>query len=145
MPCMQSLRNAHLLDRPHTKVHMRLRAALCLIKLAKVRDFDRAMSSSFETIATMAMEPCFEARQKFLVKLSEVLPAQRLLPRWNAIPALSAVDPNPENILLVSCLKSCRKAELMFRLNRSWSTTSERVGTCRQRIKSRGYRCRLLG
>jgi sister-chromatid-cohesion protein PDS5 len=91
-----------LMYRTHARVHLRLRAGLCLIKLAKVRDFDREMSPTFESIVTLAMDTSGDVRHKFLVKLGEVLPAQRLLPRWNMIPAFSAGDPDPDNIALVS-------------------------------------------
>lgn len=73
-----------------------------MIKLAKVRDFDREMSPTFESFVTLAMDTSGDVRHKFLVKLGEVLPAQRLLPRWNMIPAFSAGDPDPDNIALVS-------------------------------------------
>jgi sister-chromatid-cohesion protein PDS5 len=41
-------------------------------------------------------------RHNLLRKLGEVLPAQRLLPRWNIMPAMLATDPEPENPLMVS-------------------------------------------
>jgi sister-chromatid-cohesion protein PDS5 len=90
--------------RCHTRVHMRYRATTCFLKLAKVKDFDKAISPYFETIATMTLDPSETVRHRLLIKLSEVLPTQRLLPRWNIIPAMSASDPEPENIALVSQL-----------------------------------------
>jgi sister-chromatid-cohesion protein PDS5 len=83
---------------------MRFRATTCFLKLAKVKDFDKAISPYFETIATMTLDPSETVRHRLLIKLSEVLPTQRLLPRWNIIPAMSASDPEPENIALVSRL-----------------------------------------
>lgn len=37
-------------------------------------------------------------RSKILLKLSQILPSQRLLPRWNLLPILLAQDPEAENI-----------------------------------------------
>jgi sister-chromatid-cohesion protein PDS5 len=75
---------------------------LCLVKLAKVKDYDRELTSTFEKVVGVALDDSEVVRHKFLVKLGEVLPAQRMLPRWNMIPALSATDPESENIALVS-------------------------------------------
>lgn len=44
----------------------------------------------------------FQVRYGMLRKLGDILPAQRLLPRWNILPALVALDPEPENLALVS-------------------------------------------
>lgn len=82
---------------------MRYRAGTCLLKLARVKAFDKALSEHFETVASLVMDACETVRHKFLLKLGEVLPAQRLLPRWNLLPALAAIDPELENQSLVSC------------------------------------------
>jgi sister-chromatid-cohesion protein PDS5 len=81
---------------------MRYRAGTCLLKLARVKAFDKALTDDFENIATLLMDPCEDVRHKFLLKLGETLPAQRLLPRWNMLPAFAALDPELENISLVS-------------------------------------------
>jgi len=88
--------------RCHARVHMRYRATTCFLKLAKVKDFDKALTPHFQLIATMMMDPSDILRHRLLVKLSEILPTQRLLPRWNIVPALCASDPEAENIALVS-------------------------------------------
>jgi sister-chromatid-cohesion protein PDS5 len=44
----------------------------------------------------------FHVRNHFLLKLAEILPTQRLQPRWNVLPILVAKDPAAENIQLVS-------------------------------------------
>jgi sister-chromatid-cohesion protein PDS5 len=46
----------------------------------------------------------FQVRNTFLLKLGDVLPLQRLLPRWNVLPVLAALDPDPENVQIVSQL-----------------------------------------
>ena len=81
---------------------MRYRAGTCLLKLAHVKAFDKALTDDFENIATLLMDPCEDVRHKFLLKLGETLPSQRLLPRWNMLPAFVALDPEPDNISLVS-------------------------------------------
>ncbi|RXK35355.1 hypothetical protein M231_07377 [Tremella mesenterica] len=93
--------NENTMEGGYARTHMRLRATLCLLKLAKVRVFDKAMTEYFQEITYTIQDPVFQVRNRFLHKLLEVLPAQRLLPRWNVLPALSAKDPEAENILLV--------------------------------------------
>ena len=83
-------------------MHLRLRAALCLIKLARARPYDRAMTPHFGELALEMQDPIFMVRHLLLQKLAEVLPNQRLLPRWNLLPILVAIDPEPENRLAVS-------------------------------------------
>jgi sister-chromatid-cohesion protein PDS5 len=41
-------------------------------------------------------------RYKLLLKLGEILPSQRLMPRWNMLPVLVANDPEAEHVQLVS-------------------------------------------
>lgn len=41
-------------------------------------------------------------RHLWLKKLQAVLLPQRLLPRWNLMPALAAMDPDQDNVSLVS-------------------------------------------
>lgn len=96
-----------------TRVHMRYRAGTCLLKLAQVKAFDKALSTQFENIAVLVMDPNEDVRHKFLLKLGEVLPGQRLLPRWNMLPAFAALDPEAEDIALVhSLLRRCALIEL---------------------------------
>ncbi|KAK4687777.1 sister chromatid cohesion protein PDS5, partial [Tremellales sp. Uapishka_1] len=82
------------------RCHLRLRAALCMLKLANVRVFDEALTPYFEQITFIIQDPCYHVRYTFLKKLAEVLPNQRLMPRWNIIPALVAKDPEDDNIAL---------------------------------------------
>lgn len=87
---------------------MRLRAACSLLKLANVRTYDKAMSGLFVNISFILQDINFTVRHRFLKKLLQVVPSQRLLPRWNALAALAAQDPEHENVVLVSELVSCR-------------------------------------
>ncbi|WWD21518.1 hypothetical protein CI109_106004 [Kwoniella shandongensis] len=86
----------------NARCQMRLKAALCLLKLANVKAFDRAITQpgQFELLAGCMQDPCFNVRHVLLKKLGEILPTQRLLPRWNLMPALSAMDPDYENVTL---------------------------------------------
>jgi sister-chromatid-cohesion protein PDS5 len=90
--------------RGQARVHLRLRATLCLIKLARVRSYDKAMSPYFGEIALVMQDPIFTVRQRMLLKLGVVLPPQRLMPRWNLLPILTAIDPELENRVAVSVL-----------------------------------------
>lgn len=81
---------------------MRLRAAFCIIKLAHVRAFDKAISNEFPSIAEIMQDENFGVRNGMLRKLADVLRPQRLLPKWNVLPVLVAADPEPENVALVS-------------------------------------------
>lgn len=59
-------------------------------------DFDRTLTSVFSDIAFTIQDPIFKVRQHMLRKLSEALPPQRIMPRWNAIPFLTAADPESD-------------------------------------------------
>lgn len=84
------------------RCHLKLRAACSLLKLANVRLYDKAMSASFVNISFILQDVNFTVRNRFLKKLSAVIPGQRLLPRWNVLPAFAAQDPEVENVILVS-------------------------------------------
>ena len=43
----------------------------------------------------------YHVRFNLLLKFAIILPMQRLLPRWNIIPAMIALDPSKENIHMV--------------------------------------------
>ena len=90
----------------HAKTHLRLRAALCLVKLAQVKAFDKTMTRFFEPISYIMQDPCYQVRHRLLVKLGQLLPAQRMLARWNIMPAMIATDPEKDNPALVRCLFS---------------------------------------
>lgn len=97
---------------PQARLHMRLRATLCLIKLANVRLFDRHMTKFFPDIAFMLQDENFTVRNRLLKKLAEVLPTQRRLPRWNILPVLVAQDPEVENVaiaknLILANIRTC--------------------------------------
>ena len=57
----------------------------------------------------IAQAAVFHVRHTFLLKLGDILPAQRLLPRWNILPVLAALDPDTENVQLVRCLISLKR------------------------------------
>ncbi|BEI99615.1 hypothetical protein CcaverHIS631_0406580 [Cutaneotrichosporon cavernicola] len=97
-----------------TRCHLRLRAACSILKLANVRLYDKAMSESFVNVSFILQDVNFTVRNLFLKKLFAVVPSQRLLPRWNALPAFAAQDPEMENILLArtiirACVNNARK------------------------------------
>lgn len=89
---------------PQARLHMRLRATLCLLKLANVRTFDKHMTKFFPDVAFMLQDENFTVRNRLLKKLSEVLPTQRRLPRWNILPVLVAQDPETENVTMARAL-----------------------------------------
>ncbi|TXT14456.1 uncharacterized protein COLE_00649 [Cutaneotrichosporon oleaginosum] len=87
-----------------TRCHLKLRAACSLLKLANVRLYDKAMSDSFVNVSFVLQDVNFTVRNRFLKKLFAVVPLQRLLPRWNALPAFAAQDPEMENIILAKSI-----------------------------------------
>jgi sister-chromatid-cohesion protein PDS5 len=89
-------------DSGMTRCHLKLRAACSLLKLANVRLYDKAMTESFVNASFILQDVNFTVRNRFLKKLFTVVPSQRLLPRWNALPAFAAQDPEIENVVLVS-------------------------------------------
>ncbi|WRT64749.1 uncharacterized protein IL334_001683 [Kwoniella shivajii] len=82
------------------RCHLRLRASMCQLKLANVKAFDRAITipNQFEMIVGTIQDPCYMVRNLFLRKLGQILPTQRLLPRWNIAPIMVAMDPEAENV-----------------------------------------------
>ncbi|ORX33887.1 armadillo-type protein [Kockovaella imperatae] len=96
-----------------TRAHLRLRASLCALKLANVKVFDKAMGKILERIAWVIKDPIYHVRHLLLLKLASILPIQRLLPRWNVLPVMIALDPSRENIhmaksVMSSVVKACR-------------------------------------
>lgn len=80
------------------RCHMRLRATLCMLKFAHVREFDKALHPYFEQVAYGMQDPNFGVRSGILKKLHKVLPPQHLPPKWNVLPVLFALDPEQENV-----------------------------------------------
>ncbi|ORY30387.1 armadillo-type protein [Naematelia encephala] len=103
--------------------HMRLRAALCVLKLANVRAFDKALGSSFTEFCIILQDPSWTVRHRVLLKLGDILPAQRLSPRWNMVPALYAQDPMKEHIalaktIMASVVRQCASFPTADRIDR---------------------------
>ncbi|WVN89440.1 uncharacterized protein L203_104663 [Cryptococcus depauperatus CBS 7841] len=101
------------------RCHMRLRASLCLLKLARVKTFDKFVSQpvNFEIIAGTIQDPCYMVRHLWIKKLGRIIGSQSLLPRWNMLPALAAMDPDMDNIIdakriLTSIPKMCTRLNL---------------------------------
>lgn len=109
--------------------HMRLRASLCMLKLANAKSFDRIMGRYFEPISYIMQvrfvdlarhdsklrwfqDPCFTVRHDLMAKLGERLPAQRMSPKWNVMLCMVAMDVEVENILLVSVPLLSRSSHL---------------------------------
>ncbi|WOO80532.1 Sister chromatid cohesion protein pds5 [Vanrija pseudolonga] len=106
-----------------TRCHMRLRAAFCIIKLAHVRAFDKAISNEFPSIAEIMQDENFGVRNGMLRKLADVLRPQRLLPKWNVLPVLVAADPEPENValgrsIMLGVVRSCASLAADVRIDR---------------------------
>jgi sister-chromatid-cohesion protein PDS5 len=109
-------RDELIVCRPQARPHMRLRAVQCVFKLANVRAFDKTMGDFYEPISLVAQvslvcmlvswliayqDPHWAVRNKILLKLGEILPTQRLMPRWNIMPVMIANDPEADHIALV--------------------------------------------
>nr|XP_018265446.1 uncharacterized protein I303_01812 [Kwoniella dejecticola CBS 10117]OBR87604.1 hypothetical protein I303_01812 [Kwoniella dejecticola CBS 10117] len=81
------------------RCHLRLKASVCLLKLANVRSFDKAIAEqcSFDVVVGAVQDFCYMVRHVYLRKLGKVVPTQRLLARWNITPIMIAMDPEEEN------------------------------------------------
>ncbi|XAO21334.1 hypothetical protein I312_100083 [Cryptococcus bacillisporus CA1280] len=90
------------------RCHMRLRASICFLKLAHVKTFDKIVSqqTTFELVGGTVQDPCYMVRHLWLKKLQAALLPQRLLPRWNLMPALAAMDPDQDNVALAKKILS---------------------------------------
>ncbi|RSH92189.1 hypothetical protein EHS25_008604 [Saitozyma podzolica] len=116
--------NEKTMEGGHARAHLKLRAALCTLKLANARAFDKLIEPGFfEAVAFNLQEDIGQIRQLLLVKLGDVLPAQRLLPRWNILPSLVANDPDPEHTALArtimrSVVRTCSHLPTADRIDR---------------------------
>ncbi|TYJ51869.1 hypothetical protein B9479_007542 [Cryptococcus floricola] len=88
------------------RCHMRLRAALCLHKLAQAPRFEKIITApdKFELIGGCVQDPCFMVRNIWLKKLQKNLKYQTISPKWNIIPALAAMDPDQDNIIIAKSI-----------------------------------------
>nr|XP_019008459.1 uncharacterized protein I206_07018 [Kwoniella pini CBS 10737]OCF47240.1 hypothetical protein I206_07018 [Kwoniella pini CBS 10737] len=86
------------------RCHLRLKSSVCLLKLANVRTFDKAIAEQcqFDLVVGAVQDPCYMVRHLYLRKLGKVVPTQRLSPQWNIAPILIAMDPEDENKQAVS-------------------------------------------
>ncbi|WWC86884.1 uncharacterized protein L201_001763 [Kwoniella dendrophila CBS 6074] len=82
------------------RCHLRLRTSTCLLKLARVRTYDKALArhSQFDMVVGVLQDPCYMVRHLYLRKLGQVVPTQRLSPKWNITPVMLAMDPDAENV-----------------------------------------------
>ncbi|WVQ76020.1 hypothetical protein IAR50_005656 [Cryptococcus sp. DSM 104548] len=88
------------------RCHMRLRATLCLHKLAQAPRFEKIITApyNFELIGGCVQDPCFMVRNLWLKKLQKNLKYQTISPKWNIIPALAAMDPDEDNIIIAKAI-----------------------------------------
>ncbi|KAL7420002.1 Sister chromatid cohesion protein pds5 [Cryptotrichosporon argae] len=105
------------------KCHLRLRAALCLLKLANVRAFDKQMTAQFSAFTAVVQDANYTVRHKFLRKLAAVLPTRRLTPKWTVLPLLVAQDPEQENLdlarnVLMLVVRACENLKSEEKIDR---------------------------
>jgi sister chromatid cohesion protein PDS5 len=99
---------------PKTKSRLRLQAAVSLLHLSTVAIYANSISADFIWLAitvqvtahpttmlsdsheTLQQDPCFQVRMAFLTKLIALLTPRKLAPRFNVIPFLTVLDPEPE-------------------------------------------------
>jgi sister-chromatid-cohesion protein PDS5 len=93
------------------KARLRLKAALCVLKLAALPAGDKAIQRDFINLALVVQDPSYQVRNQFLHKilleLNKPLSHRRhLAPRYNAIPFVAAIDPEEENPQMVAAWAS---------------------------------------
>ncbi|KAF9559464.1 hypothetical protein CPC08DRAFT_763333 [Agrocybe pediades] len=87
---------------PKFKSRLRLQAGVSLLHLSTLDLFATAMSPKFLHLACLIQDACFNVRQVFLSKLLLLLQSRRLPPRYNVIPFLTVLDPEPETKVMAS-------------------------------------------
>ncbi|KDN46283.1 cohesin-associated protein Pds5 [Tilletiaria anomala UBC 951] len=84
------------------KSRQRLRAAICILKLARHTELEKLISTAdFSTLAFVVQDECFGVRNGFLQRLATYLSHRKLGVRYYTIPFLVAFDPEEENQELV--------------------------------------------
>ncbi|PPQ70235.1 hypothetical protein CVT25_011295 [Psilocybe cyanescens] len=83
-------------ENPKFKSRMRLQAAISLLHLSTIEVFANAISPKFIRLACVIQDSCFNVRLAFLSKLITFLHPRKLSPRFNVIPILTVLDPEPD-------------------------------------------------
>ncbi|CAO1613697.1 unnamed protein product [Parajaminaea phylloscopi] len=87
------------------KSRLRLKAALCVLKMALLPACDQLIDRNFVSLALVVQDACFHVRSLFLHKLLLYLNGagggskkrRKLTNRYSAIPYMAAMDPESEN------------------------------------------------
>lgn len=86
----------------YVKSHLRLKAALCLLKLARQSRYDKMINGgNFPKLAFTTQDECFNVRNKFLHKLMRCISRRQLPSRYNPIAFLTVFDPEEDNKAMV--------------------------------------------
>ncbi|KAH9477762.1 Sister chromatid cohesion protein pds5 [Psilocybe cubensis] len=83
-------------ENPKFKSRLRLQAAISLLHLCTIETFSTAISPKFVRLACVIQDSCFNVRLAFLTKLISFLHPRKLSPRFNVIPMLTVLDPEPD-------------------------------------------------
>lgn len=86
----------------YVRSHLRLKAALCLLKLARQSRYDQMINGgNFPKLAFTTQDECFNVRNLFLNKLMRYLSKRQLPSRYNPIAFLTVFDPEADNKQMV--------------------------------------------
>ncbi|KZT28070.1 hypothetical protein NEOLEDRAFT_1130032 [Neolentinus lepideus HHB14362 ss-1] len=85
-------------DDPRVKSRLRLAAATALLQLASVPAYASAIVPNFVLLALVVQDSCFKVRLAFVQKVVSALQTQKVPYRYNVLPFLTALDPDPEVI-----------------------------------------------
>ncbi|KDQ60158.1 hypothetical protein JAAARDRAFT_711869 [Jaapia argillacea MUCL 33604] len=98
-----SVQADHHGEEKKVRSRMRLYAANSLLHLSSVTVYQPAILPDFVTLVLTIQDPCFDVRFNFLKKLSSLLMARKLPPRFNVTPFLTVFDPD---VAVISLAKS---------------------------------------
>ncbi|PPQ74839.1 hypothetical protein CVT26_005219 [Gymnopilus dilepis] len=97
---------------PKYKSRMRLQAAISLLHLSTVEIFANALTPKFVRLACVMQDSCFNVRLAFITKLISFLQPRKIPPRYNVIPFLAVLDPEPDTRLVASAYIAIVKARM---------------------------------
>ncbi|KAF8899783.1 armadillo-type protein [Gymnopilus junonius] len=97
---------------PKYKSRMRLQAAISLLHLSTVEIYASAMSPKFVRLACVMQDSCFNVRLAFITRLISFLLPRKIPPRYNVIPFLSVLDPEPDTRIMASAYIANAKAKM---------------------------------
>ncbi|KAF9482670.1 hypothetical protein BDN70DRAFT_399452 [Pholiota conissans] len=104
--------NPEVAEERTAQSRLRLQAAVSLLHLSTVETFSNAISPKFIRLAAFIQDPCYEVRNIFLTKAIALLQPRKLPPKFNLLPFLTLLDPEPASKIIASAYVANAKSRM---------------------------------